>query len=73
MFFWADNSDYVLLPSQVEFHTATTGRECFQGTIIDDDIFEDLETFMIVMTTEDSAVIIPQSELTLTIEDNNCE
>jgi hypothetical protein len=63
--------DFNPLPTQIEFDSGTQGRECFQVQIMDDDTFEDLETFLIVMSTLDSAVEIPQPELIVTIQDND--
>ena len=63
--------DFFQIPTQIEFASGTQGRECFQIQIADDDTFEDLETFLIVMSTLDSAVEIPQPELIVMIQDND--
>ena len=39
--------------------------------VMDDDTFEDLEIFLIVMSTLDSTVFLPQPELIVMIEDND--
>ena len=66
-----DSPDFNPLPTQIEFDSGTQGRECFQVQVMDDDTFEDLETFLIVMSTLDSAVEIPQPELIVMIQDND--
>ena len=66
-----DSPDFIQLPTQIEFESGTQGRECFRVQITDDDTFEDLETFLIVMSTLDSAVEIPQPELIVMIQDND--
>lgn len=39
--------------------------------VMDDGTFEDLEIFLIVMSTLDSTVFLPQPELIVMIEDND--
>ena len=64
--------DFISLTTQIDFEIGITERVClFLVQIVDDDIFEDLETFEIVMSTLDSAVEIPQPVVIVTIHDDD--
>lgn len=63
--------DFIPLSTQIEFGSGTLGRECFQVLVMDDDTFEHLEIFLIVMSALDSTVLLPQPELIVMIEDND--
>ena len=65
------SSDFVQVPTNVVFETSTSGRECAQVSILDDFVLEDSETFLIAISSLDTAVVILQSELTVTIQDND--
>ena len=66
----AGGSDYnpTMFPtSLVESGTDTV---CQNITLEDDDIHEDLETFVVALTSNGPSVILQNSEGTVTIEDN---
>lgn len=65
--------DFTPLSTFIEITVNTSGRECFHMQIEDDDVYEDLETFEILITSQDSAVTISQSVLTIVVEDDDCK
>ena len=66
------NTDFTLPLSDVVFETETLGRECFAVLIVDDFVLEDPETFQIVISSLDRAVVlIPETHLVVTIEDDD--
>ena len=48
-----------------------TSRACVNITINDDDILEDLEEFMVVLTEEDPRVDVDRDQATVRIADND--
>ena len=65
--------DFTPLSTTIEITFNTSGRECFPIQIKDDDVYEDLETFEILISSQDSAVAISQSVLTVVVEDDDCK
>jgi hypothetical protein len=73
-----EGSDYVMVePTLVFSGTSMAGdamlQECFSVDIVDDSVYEDLETFTITMSSMNPRVEFTQPVLTVSITDNDSE
>lgn len=62
-------SDYQDPTTSITFNS-TVSEQCFSIHLQDDDVYEENEFVMIRMQTEDSAVVVPQSTVSIEIIDN---
>ena len=65
------NVDFSSLSSTSLFFSGTSGVECLNISILDDNFVEQNETFSVLLTTSNSAVEISLSSATVTIIDND--
>ena len=72
LLFVLDGSDYVSERVDLIFFPDEP-QVCFNMTIIDDDDYEDSETFTVILDSMDEGVLIVSMEATITITDNDGE
>lgn len=68
-----DSSDYTAVSSDKIFVTGSTNgaTRCVNITIIDDNALEGEQTFSVILTTEDSAIILGIPTAIVTIQDDD--
>ena len=72
LLFALDGSDYVSERVDLIFFPDEP-QVCFNTTIIDDDDYEDSETFTVILDSMDEGVLIVSMEATITITDTDGE
>lgn len=68
MFFFTASADYVSVSQNLVFVAGDT-EECVLITLLDDDVQEDNETFLVTITAVDPALQIFQLSTVVTIQD----
>ena len=63
--------DYKMINYVTSYSYSDGARKCINITIVDDDIVENIETFVVWLTSKDEAVSLISDHLTLTIIDND--
>ena len=70
---YSETLDFTPFSILLEIPVNTSGRECFPVEIKDNDVYEDMETFEIIISSQDSALVISQSVLTIVVKDDDCK
>ncbi len=63
--------DFNELNREVVFDSSSTNVSCYDLDILDDSIVESHEIFLLEVSSEDSAVLFPSPNVSITIEDND--
>lgn len=70
-FFHLGDVDFRGFSESLELNATTPNLSCYQIAIIDDDILENTEEFLLELSSDDSAVFIPTPNVTASILDND--
>ncbi len=57
---------------ELKFNSSSSNVSCYDVDVIDDSIVESQEVFLLQLFSSDSALLILSSNVTVTIEDNDC-